>query len=345
MMLRRSFALVLSLLAACGTDAAPGPVLTGESFSLMWGPVTVGPGEEGTQCVILDVGNDETVKIHEIENTLTSFSHHLVIYRDDTAPEPLTTPFPCVPFAGTLAANAAVSPLMITQKEHDLLTLPDGVAYTFAPRQRIRVEMHYLNASEQTEDVSARMEFRVATPERIRDEASFMFIGTPDIELAPKRTTSITSYFTPPEELAGAKFFAITGHTHQYGTNVTVAKAAARTADRAMVYAPDDFAWNEPPMVRHTPAFVLPEGGGFEFTCDYYNSTDQIVEFGESANAEMCFFWAYYYPSKGAHVCVHSTLVNAPDGLDVCCPAPPGDQLSKFICDKLSDEFDSSGVR
>jgi hypothetical protein len=31
----------------------------------------------------------------------------------------------------------------------------------------------------------------------------------------------------------------------------------------------------------------------------------------------MCFFWAYYYPSKGAHVCFHT---NQFGNLDVCCP-------------------------
>ena len=34
----------------------------------------------------------------------------------------------------------------------------------------------------------------------------------------------------------------------------------------------------------------------------------------------MCFFWAYYYPSKGAKVCFHSAQYNPPSGIDVCCP-------------------------
>ena len=35
-------------------------------------------------------------------------------------------------------------------------------------------------------------------------------------------------------------------------------------------------------------------------------------KFGESANNEMCFFWAYYYPSKGAYVCVHTDAGGRP---------------------------------
>ena len=32
----------------------------------------------------------------------------------------------------------------------------------------------------------------------------------------------------------------------------------------------------------------------------------------------MCFFWAYYYPDKGAHVCFHTDQFLG--GFDLCCP-------------------------
>ena len=31
-----------------------------------------------------------------------------------------------------------------------------------------------------------------------------------------------------------------------------------------------------------------------------------VVPFGESANNEMCFFWAYYYPSQGAKIAMNT---------------------------------------
>ena len=43
------------------------------------------------------------------------------------------------------------------------------------------------------------------------------------------------------------------------------------------------------------------------------------MTFGESANNEMCFFWTYYYPDKGAHVCFHTDKFVA-GGYDLCCP-------------------------
>ena len=52
------------------------------------------------------------------------------------------------------------------------------------------------------------------------------------------------------------------------------------------------------------------------------------MSFGESANNEMCFFWAYYYPSQGSKVCFHSDKYGGAQGISLCCP---GDSLCSFI--------------
>ena len=54
------------------------------------------------------------------------------------------------------------------------------------------------------------------------------------------------------------------------------------------------------------------------FSCQYDNKSSQSVGFGESANDEMCFFWAYYYPSQGSKVCFHTDQIAG--GIDMCCP-------------------------
>jgi hypothetical protein len=328
-------------LGACASEGDPptGPELTGETFTVNWGPVTVEPGGENTQCVTVDLGNEAPAKIHEIRNQLGTTSHHLIVYRIDDASPDATSPVDCTPFAGTLSPSMGAAPLMITQKHDDTLTLPTGVAYSFAAHQRVRLELHFFNSTDQPQVAMATSTFAVGTPEQIRDEASFLFIGTPDIELAPRSQATVEAYFTPPESLAGVKYYAITGHTHALGTDVQVAIAPARdSTDLTPIYAPAPFSWSEPPTERHDPAFELPDGGGFRFHCDYVNTTDVTVGFGESATDEMCFFWAYYYPSQGARMCVHSTIAGGPDGLDVCCPADRGDQLSEYVCAQLAED-------
>ncbi len=342
-------ALGAATLAACGGSDDPGPgptpdasggptMLNGQKYTATWGPVLVQPGQENTRCAVLTLDNDAPVKIHQMRNVLGSASHHMIVYRDD-ASAPQTTPVDCKPFAGTLTATTATSPIMITQRHEEMLTLPDGVAYSFGAHQKIRLEMHYLNATDQPQMITGTAEFYAAYPEQVRDEADFLFIGNPDIQIGPGASPTFTSYFTPPASLEGSKFFAITGHTHQLGTSVEVATAAAKDGARTSIYAPKPFSWSEPETKTQTPAFVLPPGGGFEFSCAYRNPTGRTVGFGESTDDEMCFFWAYYYPSKGSRVCVHTTRLMAPEGIDVCCPAEAGDLVSQLVCNYITTQL------
>jgi hypothetical protein len=94
------------------------------------------------------------------------------------------------------------------------------------------------------------------------------------------------------------------------------------------VYAPDPFKWDEPETTTFATPFSIPTGGGLDFECSWNNTTTGNVGFGESANDEMCFFWAYYYPSQGSKVCIHTEQYGGANGLNVCCP---GDSLCGLI--------------
>jgi hypothetical protein len=316
--------------AACGTDG-PGPSgddegpppLTGDRYALTWGPITVSPGVEATKCVNVRLSNTAAIKVHQMRNLLSAGSHHLIVYRDDMDTTERATPYDCQPFTGALNPSGMVAPVMITQKAEDALTLPSRVAYTFAPSQMVRIEMHYINGTDAPLEVSATSEFYAVPETEIDHEANILFIGTPDINIPAGATMDVQAYFNPSRaslDLSGAKFFAITGHTHQLGQDVTVATASTSGGARTMVYAPDPFVWSEPETTVHKPEFAMPDSlqAGFDIKCSYRNTSSQAVRFGESANDEMCFFWAYYYPSKGSHVCVHTNYMGL--NLDLCCP-------------------------
>jgi hypothetical protein len=342
-MLRLASLLFLTFILGCGKDPASNnntpdgppaqadaPPLTGDKYSLSWGPITVQPGVENTQCLVLQLSNAEAIKVHQLHNVLSPGSHHMIVYKDDMDTTERTTPFDCQPFTGALNPSGMVAPLMITQKSDDELTLPDGVAHTFAPHQMIRIELHYINASDAPIQLSATAEFYATDPATIHDEADILFIGTPDVSLAAGQSQTIEQFFTPSRaslDLTGSKFFAITGHTHHLGTDMQVSTAATKGATKTSVYAPQPFQWSEPETTFHAPEFSLPSGGGFDFLCSYTNTTNATVRFGESANDEMCFFWAYYYPSKGAHVCFHSDNYG---NVDICCPDAGATLCSQF---------------
>src|SRR5262249_27762813 len=133
----------VTILAACGsssvstgTGGSTGSTGTGgtgtsgssmnnpQTYSVSWGPITVMPGQESTQCVVKKLPNPTAFHAGSIHNQLHAGSHHMIVYRtNDTMEQP--TPFPCQPFTD-LAHPEKGTPLMVSQKADDLLTLPQG---------------------------------------------------------------------------------------------------------------------------------------------------------------------------------------------------------------------------
>lgn len=328
----------LSLLFACGNDGtstgddapADAPTLSGEKLSLTYPTFTVAPGAESTKCVWMRLSNATEVKVHQLHNALGSSSHHLIVYKDDMDTTEQLTPVDCQPFTGALNTTGMISPIMITQRADDPLFLPDGVAYTFAPNQMIKLEMHYLNATDSPVEATATVEFYLSDPATIQNEANILFIGSPDISMTAGQSLNLKQFFKVPNylDLSQSKIFAITGHTHHLGKDMQVRVGPSKDGPFESVYAPTPFSWSEPVTVTHKPEFSVPTGGGFEFECTYENTTNGPVGFGESANDEMCFFWAYYYPSQGSKVCVHTEQYGGANGLNICCP---GDNLCSLV--------------
>jgi hypothetical protein len=298
-------------------EGGGGAASNNPSFTVTFDPVTVAPGTENTQCVTKRLGNDTPILVHQIHNVLPQGSHHLIVYRTADTEEQLE-PYDCQPFADTLDPTKG-SPLMVTQKHDELLTLPAGVAFTLDANVLVRLEMHYINAGAEPLDVSATSTFITMPEAEFENAADFLFVGNPDIDIPPNSSFTLGPTYMPlPADLVGSKFFAITGHTHQWGTNVTVASATGENGDDTSLYDVEGWQWSEPATVMMDPPIEIPDGGGFRFTCNWQNQSSETVGFGESANDEMCFFWAYYYPSKGAKVCAHSDQFGG--GIDLCCP-------------------------
>ena len=328
-MMKQSLCALAIAVAAVGCSSKsddPPKAPAAPAIALSFPATVVAPGVEDTQCVVMRLGNVAPLHIGSVHNVLGDASHHLIVYAvNDTVEK--TTPFHCKPFTDTLDPSKG-APLMVTQKKDDLLALPSGVAYSLAPNQMMRLEMHFINASAAPKTVTATTTMTPISDDDFRDEAGFLFIGNPDIKLAPKSTHVLgPSFFEIPHELSGVKFFAMTGHEHQLGTNVQVAMSVDYNDPGKMVYDVPGWQWSEPKTEVFETPFTVPDSGGFNFTCSWNNTTDQQVSFGESANAEMCFFWAYYYPSQGARVCFHTSRLGGVGGGDICCP---GDALCGF---------------
>ncbi len=287
---------VLALCTACGdannaaTDAgADGGPPDGETLVVNWGPLEVQPGTEETQCVLKRLGNTERIRIKQIHNVLGATSHHFILSGSTSTIEQ-PDPAPCFPFSHSDV------PLMITQKADDQLVLPDGVGFTLEANQMVSMELHFINVSAAPQMATATTTFTIMPDDEFEHEAGYVFLGgnVPTIG-ANSEGSSGPDFVEVPDELAAASFFAITGHQHQWGTNVFIATTPGPGGPDTAVYDLPDFNWDEPETLFYDPPFTIPPGGGFRIGCDWFNASDEPVSFGLGVEAEMCFFWAYYF--------------------------------------------------
>ncbi|MET0390092.1 MAG: hypothetical protein ABW321_29240 [Polyangiales bacterium] len=280
--------------AAAGSGGAATPaVLPAETVSIT--VPAVQPGEEDTQCVQIRLASTTPLSIVRVHNTLSAGSHHFILsaLNDPNAAEQALTR--CSGFGGSVTG----APLAITQAHDDSVVLPEGVGYRLEAGQVMHLEMHYINTGEGPLDITGKAELFAAPPGAQLQDGAVLLIGTADIDVAPRTQVETTPKFLAlPAGMDGVKFYAITGHTHRFGTDVNVQLSGADQAPIMPLYTPLNYDWEAPETALLNPHVSVPAGGGFTLKCAWNNTGDTTLGWGESANAEMCFFWAYYYPRK-----------------------------------------------
>lgn len=312
------------------TQQPPEPDMSGpppqllETYSLSIGDWTMAPGKEITKCVVKKLNNQDEIWVSQIRTKLNPGSHHMIVYLTE-ATEEQTTPFNCTPFTETIAETTF--PLMITQIAEETLTFPPHIAFRFKPGQMIRIETHYLNYYPNDIVAHGDVYFDTIAKKDVVSEANMIFYGTPDFKIPAFSEAQTPWMFL--DIFKDAKVFAMTGHTHAFGTNVEI-KLAKDINDKsgAQIYPPEgtEFSWSEPPVATFNPPLTFGQGEGFAYRCSWMNTSGKSVNFGESAGEEMCFFWAYYYPSQGYRLCINPGNLFTGLGNQICCPENP-------ICD------------
>ena len=280
----------------------PGPDMGLPSVSFSIGPIDLAPGEETTMCTIFRLPTTEPIDVVRIDSTLAPGSHHLIFYKSNLTTEQ-TSPMKCAPldigFGGGAVKNI---PIYISETAtNNELNLPTGAAYHFEAGQMLKLEAHYLNASPNAIKGVGSVKLLVGPKTQTYQPAAIMFCGSV-FELAttgvpPGMTTLRPGFYSPP---AGTKVFGLTAHQHQRGTLMTIGKSTGAPDPGTLLV--NGTPWDNEPFIRYDDAHLLTFSGneGLRWDCTYDNPTNMTFKFGESAATnEMCFMWAYYYPSVG----------------------------------------------
>ena len=275
-------------------------------FTASIGPFNLNPAEEIVMCSIVQLGNTTPIDVVRMDTSLALGSHHLIAYRSSaTAPQPPST---CSSFDGVTHGEA---PLFIAESKQSSMVLPSQAAYHLNAGQFIRLEAHYINTTQGTLQGMGTITFTAGAagnyqPADIMMCGSVLTLQTACLPPGQASTTLPVGFYGGGSgvDFTKLKVFAFTSHEHHRGIDVKVWKSTGKnpTASQQLY---DNPSWDNPPLQSYNDSNLLTfaSGEGLAWQCSYDTSADTSkVCFGESANDEMCFIWAYYYPSVGRFV-------------------------------------------
>jgi hypothetical protein len=267
------------VLGACGDGGDPS-----RNFRTLSSTIhDIPPGGERTVCQVVDLGNEEPALVRAIHADLSIGSHHMIIYRTDQ--ELTDTPSPC----GSVPGGADT--LLIAQQSETALDFPEEAGLHVPAHQHIRIEIHYMNYTDASLDVTGNVHFDLAPADDTVAPVRILFTGDLFLALPARQETTIESFVSMQED---RRFFALTSHTHQLGTYASL-KRATHIGDPNAELLHESHDWAEPPLDMFDPPLTFPGADGIWLTCEYDNYTDDLVTFGPGFDDEMCFLWAYWY--------------------------------------------------
>lgn len=286
--------------AGGSTFDAGGPVTT---YTTGIGPIMLTPGQEVTNCIVVNLGNAAGGYVRRFQADLSEGSHHMIVYQSsDTTESP--TPTPCQPLSGILEGE---HPVFIAQQATATLDFPDDengvpVGFQIAANQMVKIEFHTINTTQTPLMVTGKATLDTIPLSSTVTASDLAFWGTKNFTLPPLATTSTLVDYQ--NGIPGTHSFAVTTHQHHLGTEMQVwySDGNGDTSNRIA----DGKNWSDPPLVMLNPAIDFPADGskGLSYQCTWNNTTTSTVKFGESFNDEMCFVWHYYYPSQGFQACI-----------------------------------------
>ena len=290
------FGVTVAVACSSGSSGSSGPPSSSDVHTGI-GPVPLAAGQEETVCIVKPLGNAEALVLKGFDMSLAPGSHHLIAY--STGAAEVDEPYPCSPFTGVVVGDDV--PLAFANTDQVSFAFPDGVGIDLPANAMVKIEAHYINSSAHAllGQGSVTLHGTPKASAGAYQAANFMAMGTFNINIPPNATATTGPQFQASDP--GLHMVLVTTHQHRLGTGIKV-WASSEAGDLSHPIA-DDPDWATPAWRPLTPQIDFDGKNGLTYQCDWTNTTDQTINFGESALNEMCIVAGYYYPSRGVYGC------------------------------------------
>lgn len=280
-----------------GGSSDDGGGQTANGFSIETPPILIEAGTEATYCYHTTLPTDAAVAVKKWSSTMTSGSHHMIMYFTDTLAYPEGTINTTCGFGNVSATNVPVWTYSAQTPEAEF-PMPEGVGMAVAAGQPAQIEMHYLNAGDTDLMANVTIEAEVFEEGAEFEQASVYFTYNTEIEVDPGQEGSAEGNCDVPP---AAKFFTMSTHSHKFSTRTEVYDGEELLVESENWEHPEVAEWVDSPYSFSGP---------LRYRCEYFNDSEQIVREGDSAETdEMCMAVGYFYPSSGPIACLNNTVI------------------------------------
>jgi hypothetical protein len=313
-----AFALLTSLVAACGTSGGPMgddddgppdlPPAPERGFRVVSPEIVIDPGQEITYCYYFRTPNTESMAIKQWKSEMTPGSHHMIMYttQDDMKPPGTVTTQSCG-FGTGSGTNIPLWTYSAGQPSAEI-TLPvdDGngqpIAQDIPANTAAFFQMHYLNATDAPLTVQVVLDAFALEANETYTKTSPYVTFNGNISIPPGATNDVESQTcTTP---AGGKFWLTSTHAHKQAIHTAVKDAGS------MVFESTD--WEHPgAQTFMTPdTFFTFASGKLTYECTYANPGTNTIQTGDSAATdEMCMQVGYFFPASKPVFCYNNFIV------------------------------------
>lgn len=298
--MRNSGYLLLGLVA-CGDSATQADDPNG-ARTFPFGPITVeAHSEDLTNCVSLTIENTEEVFVSEVElATGPGFHHSNWLWVPDHAFPGPDGVFKCDDRTYDQTAAGILGGVFFaqsTQSEREVQAFPAGVALKLPVKSKLVAQLHLLNNSDEPVSVTPTIGYKVIPPEQVMAKLANVTFEYHPLGLPPRKQSRFTVECDLAErhqQLFGRdpdfKIYYALAHYHEYATRMLI-EAVRADGTAATIYTTES-AVGDTLGGPIEPAFDMTGFAKLRLSCDYYNSTDGTIYYG-NGNGEMCIFNAF----------------------------------------------------
>jgi hypothetical protein len=277
--------MLLFVLAGCGgTSSSQPPAFppppAGQGFQLEMETIAP-PASETYKCSVYKIPTKDLSLVNRVVYDQTPGLHHVTISTPSFSGKKV--PYGIHDCAALGNLMEGVTMMFGAQGDaHGVIQLPKGVAATVPSDIDIIHEVHYVNATRQPVHVYSRLNGYTIPQEQVTTGIWGSQIRDQHIEIPPQSDHTQWTRCVMNEDV---DLLFLASHTHQLGIDFKVAHFDGSTTGDVFY---ENMDWHNPKITQFDPPLSVKAGTGFEYSCTWRNPTDNKIEYGLTADDEMC---------------------------------------------------------